>query len=233
MYTLKNRHNWNDGKDRFYLYEDEETGDTIKYYSHDCLQYSDYGGSYTLGKANCLAIERDYPEFHTEFEDEYERSQDMPEIVIHYTGYNGKIGFIREDIWEGDYDSLEDYPVLDDEILSEIEEEIKQEYLEMWFRYDLRFDDDEFDEIWDTLSDDKKWEYIYQTIENQEIYGEIECMTAYFPGLNDSEFIDEIMELVLFDKNPENFEGTEKYRDFLEENGQERLFSNYDWRSAV
>jgi hypothetical protein len=223
MYKLHD-YGEHDGKDRFYLYENEK-GKQVKYFSHDCLCYSDYGGAYDIGKANCRTLKKDFPEYHTGFSNEYEDYEDMPKCVIKQTAY-GELGFMQEsEEWEEIKEALENYPLLVDEEHNTLQYEEEQEAAEFWIKHDFKTNNEDFEDIWDMLTIEKQLEYFFDTVSDLEIYSEWEGTSVYFPGVDEEDFTLAIENKVLFEHNPLTFEGSTKYREYLELHGQGVLFS--------
>lgn len=87
----------------------------------DLFRYTDYGGAYTLAKANILEIESRYPKL---IEDEL--------IEVYSAAHNGQnmefkfAALANDDLYE-DLLGLDGYPVLDDQALSEVEMELEDE----------------------------------------------------------------------------------------------------------
>jgi hypothetical protein len=87
----------------------------------DLFRYTDYGGAYTLAKANILEIESRYPKL---IEDEL--------IEVYSTAHNGQnmefkfAALANDDLYE-DLLGLDGYPVLDYQALSEVEMELEDE----------------------------------------------------------------------------------------------------------
>lgn len=87
----------------------------------DLFRYSDYGGGYTIAKANIRYIE-----------DNYKDLIDKELISTDSTAYNGenmefKFAALADDKLYEELLSLEGYPVLDDQTLSEVEMELEDE----------------------------------------------------------------------------------------------------------
>jgi hypothetical protein len=102
-------------------YERIKSTDVIKetdFYTSDYFESGDYNGS-IVGSANCQHILQEYP--------------DLEGILELHGSYSYKTLLIRLDVLNNNLElqdlvfSLEDYPCLNDELLSELEEKAKEE----------------------------------------------------------------------------------------------------------
>ena len=106
--------------------------DSKAFITSDLFRYTDYGGAYTIAKANILEIESRYPKL---IEDEL--------IEVYSTAHNGqnmefKFDALNDENLYEDLLSLKDYPVLDDGALSEVEMELEDECWNSYGRDDWK-----------------------------------------------------------------------------------------------
>lgn len=128
--------------------EDKKTFDNGNtYLTHNLLSFGDYDNSCAVERANVKCLKKIYPEyekFWIEIWDNKETWRGIPinpesEIIEVYGAYGSMQIWIRQDIEEKEeyIRCLEDYPALDDEIVTEIEVEIEEECWNNWIREEL------------------------------------------------------------------------------------------------
>lgn len=122
----------------------------IEYVTNSALSGGDYGGAGYLAHVNCEVLQKAAEEFghgdnimgsgfndwnlERDVQDELDRECDAPVLIMQSGGYNSVAALVRADVEElvEMVASLDDYPVLDDEALSEREMEIEAE---AWIDY--------------------------------------------------------------------------------------------------
>ena len=135
----------------------------IKYNRLPACDYGDYGGSGSVGHANIRYLKENHPNYHqismgymeryAESDSDYYSAKisgykypdyddlimEKPELVIEIGDYSSVCAWIRDDIdIENEYTaSLENYPCLDEQIISEIEMEWESEAWDSWVKSDL------------------------------------------------------------------------------------------------
>jgi hypothetical protein len=124
----------------------------ITYVSIDCLSFGDYDNSGAVERANVKVLKEKYQncekysfqswqekERYINWETGYEDILPTSDIVELYGDFGSTQIWIREDIdqEEGYINSLSNYPVIDDESVSETENEIEKESWNNWIRGDL------------------------------------------------------------------------------------------------
>ena len=116
------------------------------YVSHDYLSFGDYDNSCAVERANVRVLQEAHPGFESYSMSDWENGRQyenrewvdiLPEseIVETYGRYGSTQIWIRGDIDEenGYLSTLENYPRLDDEAVSEIEREMEEEYIkDLW-----------------------------------------------------------------------------------------------------
>jgi hypothetical protein len=129
-------------------YERIKSTDVIKetdFYTSDHFESGDYNGS-IVGLTNCRSILEEYP--------------GIEGITQVHGSYSYKTLLIRLDVLNNNQDlqdlvfSLEDYPCLDDELLSELEQEAKEESLDDILHDFVRQLNDRFNYNFEALSND-------------------------------------------------------------------------------
>lgn len=124
----------------------------IDYVTDSALVTGDYGGAGAVAEANIRSIlEAAGEEWETQYVGwrEWDRADNMrqwekdkpitaPVVVIHYD-YNGRQVWVRRDVEELSelVDSLEDYPLISDDMHSSVMMEREDEAWESWVRDDL------------------------------------------------------------------------------------------------
>ena len=122
------------------------------YVSHQYLSFGDYDNSCAIERANVKVLREAHPGFESYGFSKWDQGQYLEynettkfhewvdilpesEIVELYCGYGSTAIWIREDIdEENEYTtSLENYPCLDDDVVSEVEFEMEGEYLKDCF----------------------------------------------------------------------------------------------------
>ena len=141
---------------------DEETGD--RYVSSDFLSHGDYAGAGDIGRANIRVLE------------------DNPDSILRHGGYG------YEQLWLPDtpenrelIEGLEsDYPLLDDEVHSQIESELEDEAWENWLRRDLvRETPETIRDFAEDVDNDILYECYRQAMEKENEYPIFEGDGAY------------------------------------------------------
>lgn len=143
------------------------------YYCSNHFGYSDYSGS-TYNKSN-----------HELFIKEF---GDIDGVKDVYGGYSSSDIYIRLDVLNSNKDiqeclnALEDYPVMDEVHLCEVEEEAKQESWERYTRKDfLRALNKEFNYNLEKLSEEFIDRLFRNLEEHTDVYWIFEYTSAYFP----------------------------------------------------
>lgn len=143
------------------------------YYCPKYFGYSDYSGS-TYTKSN-----------HELFIKEFGEIDGVKNV---HGGYGSRDVYIRLDVLNSNQDiqdclnALDDYPVMDEEHLSEVEEEAKQEAWNSYTRKDfLRALQKEFNYDLDKVSDVFISQLFWKLEEHTNVYWIFEYVDAYFP----------------------------------------------------
>ena len=143
------------------------------YYCPKYFGYSDYSGS-TYNKSN-----------HQLFLKEFGEVDGVKNV---YGGYSSSDIYIRLDVLNSNQDiqdclnTLDDYPVMDEEHLSEVEEEAKEEAWNSYTRKDfLRALQKEFNYDLDKVSDAFVHRLFWKLEEHTNTYWIFEYTDAYFP----------------------------------------------------
>ena len=143
------------------------------YYCPNYLGYSDYSGS-TYSKSN-----------HELFLKEFGEVDGVKNV---HGGYGSNDVYIRLDVLNSNQDiqdclnALDDYPVMDEEHLSEVEEEAKEEAWNSYTRKDfLRALQKEFNYDLDKVSDAFIHRLFWKLEEHTNTYWIFEYTDAYFP----------------------------------------------------
>ena len=130
---------------------------TIEYVSDDALSFGDYGGAGSYGLSNIRGIVEDHKDSIVETsysclrdcevtggrylgkELLEEVEQFKPEVIHVFGDYSSETVYLRSDLPETEdlMKSLEDYPVLDEQAMSEVEMEWEQEAWDNWLKSDL------------------------------------------------------------------------------------------------
>ena len=120
----------------------------VDYITHNCLSFGDYGGAGAVGLANIRYLKEQHPKHVREYmgnipgndyaEPVFENDA-PPELIWAVGGYGSETVYVRADIWnENEYgESLEDYPLFDEDLSNQIEMEWEIEGFESWARHDL------------------------------------------------------------------------------------------------
>lgn len=154
------------------------------YVSHTLLSYGDYDTSCAVERANVQVLREKHPGFesysfsdwdqgkqlvHTGRSCEWEDILPESEIVELYGGYGSIQIWIREDIDEanGYMATLEQYPCLDDEAVSEVEMEIEEEYVKDLWPELVRCFPDDFREALDLCGIDSLDQEIYEKAKDE------------------------------------------------------------------
>jgi len=159
----------------------------IEYISDCALTCGDYGGAGSVGVANIRALlayadenDIDVPDYHIATwvrlsEGRHYEDDDLPESdMIHiHSGYRGEQIVVRADHEELKemVDSLENYPLIDDEMHSLVEMEWEQEAWDSWLKDDLlRSLSDDTQEAAECISDSGLFELYRQAMEDCNEY---------------------------------------------------------------
>ncbi len=143
-------------------YTDEDTGE--KYVSSTLFSHGDYAGSETVGRANIRAL------------------QDSPGAWLQHLDYG------YEQLWLPDtpenrelIEGLEDdYPLIDDEVLSQIELELEEEAWGSWIRRDLLHNlPDSIQDFAEDIDDGVLYECYRQAMEKENEYPTFEGDGVY------------------------------------------------------
>ena len=171
------RLNYDDSDDSYmgsysYIQNYEKLGFS-DYYHSNYLGYSDYSGS-TYTKSN-----------HELFIKEFGEIDGVKDV---HGGYGSRDIYIRLDVLNSNKDIqdclnvLDDYPVMDEDHLSEVEEEAKEESWNSYTRKDfLRALEKEFNYDFDKLNDAFIYRLFWKLEEYTNTYWIFEYTDAYFP----------------------------------------------------
>lgn len=146
------------------------------FFTSDLFRYTDYGGAYTIAKANIKYIEEEYPDLVGE------------QITIYGTQYNGENCEFSLDVLSNqklveELLGLDSYPLLSDDTLSEVEHEIEGE---CWKAYGHDMWKDALkkeygEESIDKLSDEEIDELACEAAQHtSEGFGHVEAMEFSF-----------------------------------------------------
>lgn len=130
----------------------KELANGIKYVCCDLLSYGDYGNSTEIERANVRYLESNdelkdsmdsfsMNEWEKGTKDRFayrEPIESDSKLIETYGGYSSIQLWVREDIWnEMELDSLEDYPIIDDDMVSTVEMELENESWDNCYKSDL------------------------------------------------------------------------------------------------
>lgn len=121
----------------------------VEFVSPDCCAFGDYGGSGSLGLANIRTIVEDERAGEVcdaffgslEYDERVIEAVKAGAVVIHATGgYSSECVYLRADseLANETLEALENYPALDDELMSQIELDWESEAWDSWLESDLR-----------------------------------------------------------------------------------------------
>ena len=164
------------------------------YISCDFLSFGDHDNSCSVERANVKYLEE-----HADLKDSIDNSYSMGDwhkgytykyggfykesewpvidtkekLVKTYGGYGSRQLWVREDIWnELELDSLENYPVIDDETLSMVEMEMENEVWDCCYKDDLieSLDNDNLNDFVNEMENDKLFDIYQQAMKIENEY---------------------------------------------------------------
>lgn len=149
-------------------------GKTVAYVSCDLLAYGDYGGG-SVCAANIKWLEETWGAEHNAFPSSYADDQTIHPtrvVNIEHGGWGTRWAWVLEKIWnqEGYSDELLEYPVFDDQTLSEVEDEWKEEAWNSYVKKDvlkLAIEKLEHEHKYDD-EDDEDWGFDIEAVFGEE-----------------------------------------------------------------
>lgn len=172
------------------------------YLSCHLLSYGDYDNSGSIERANVKFLQEKYPEYRRislglwERGETWEGVKILPKskIIELYGSFNHHQIWIREDIAEKEeyFESLVNYPVLNDEKVYEIEAEMEAENWKLWIKEELiktlpkkwQEIDWQEEELWEAYQKAKEEESEYFYVESGGIgYINIDKIKSTFKNL--------------------------------------------------
>lgn len=146
------------------------------FFTSDLFRYTDYGGGYTVAKANIKYIEENYSDLI-----------DQELISIYSTAYSGEncefsLECLSNQNLVEELLGLNGYPLLSDDTLSEVEMELEDESWDSYGRDDFKKELEEaFGENVENLSDDEIDSLAFEASQyTSEGKGHVEAMQFYF-----------------------------------------------------
>lgn len=183
----------------------------VSYVSHSSLTFGDYGGAGSVGLANIRTLMAEHPDsaevymssldnhyFHDE-EWALKIEQDRPALLVAFGSHGGQQAWLREDIADDTLSALADYPCLDDQEVSTVEQEWLEEALGDLLRFDiphaLRDINEQLENAWNDLPADEQRDLFYEAMDDAGIYPEVEYSGVYVDA-------EKIAQHIRFDTNP-------------------------------
>lgn len=161
----------------------------IEYKTHSALDFGDYGGFEAVGLANIRYIIGEHKDSVYQVSDQTlqhasenapyglgkealeDIQRDKPEVLDTYGSYSYRQVWIRADLANEYLEQLDNYPCLDDGLVSQIEMEWEQEAWESWLKSDLlRTLPEELQDKAEELSDEVLWAAYQQAMEEMNEY---------------------------------------------------------------
>lgn len=169
----------------------------LGFITHDTLAFGDYDNSCAVERANVKVLKEKYSEtfevawcsrvtiWNNKGEYEYTPDASTMLVCVEY-GHGGCVAWLRDteenqDIIAG----LNEYPAIDDEAISEVENELEMEALTNWILHDLRkeigkqYDESAID-FWDGLEESEVNALYYALKESANEYGHVESGGSFW-----------------------------------------------------